>query len=339
MCTNQKWIYKKGYRKETTYNGKEGEAYEIAMQARCGDCDECIAEKANNWVVRNFYEQKAHKRMCFITLTYDQAHNPILLNRKDIQKFFKRLRFYIEKDEPYTKIRYFYVGEYGTQRKRPHYHAIIYGWDDKNARYLNISKKKNVCYQSDLINKAWGMGLTTYQEFDEREVPYIALYNTNKERIKGGLKASRNALKKLVKKLRSPYKKKSAKDLRREKELIDEIEKNEKEYKAVKEFNGWSLALGWSSFENEYDKTKHENLTFEHQIQDKNFKTPSPWLKKLANKWGEQSAIDELKRRKDIAEKGISKEKISSFVKKELLDRVTERESEKRTPKGGLEEL
>lgn len=40
----------------------------------------------------------------------------------DVQKYFKRLR----KACPTTGIRYFLVGEYGTQRERPHYHAIIF---------------------------------------------------------------------------------------------------------------------------------------------------------------------------------------------------------------------
>lgn len=328
MCTNKKWIYNKGYRKETTYNGKQGEAYEIALNARCGDCEECIAEKANNWVVRNFYESKKHDRKCFITLTYDKEHNPYLLNRRDVQKFFKRLRFYINKEEPKTKIRYFYCGEYGTLHKRPHYHAIIYGWDDKNAKYLNVSKRANICFTSEIINKAWGMGITSYQDFDEKEVPYIALYNTNKERIKNGLIVSRKALKKAFEKTLKPLH--SAKDDRRYKELLEDVEKNDKQYKAVKEFNGWSQALGWEAYEEEYDKTRGEKLTHEHQIQDKNFKTPSTWLKKLANKWGEQSAIDELERRKEIAELDINKPPKSK--EKEIIQRMTERlTAEKRT--------
>ena len=49
--------------------------------------------------------------------------------KKDVQDFLKRLRYY-EKD---VKIRYYAVGEYGTNSYRPHYHIILFNASDDNV--------------------------------------------------------------------------------------------------------------------------------------------------------------------------------------------------------------
>lgn len=57
------------------------------------------------------------------------------LCKRDLQLFFKRLR-----KRTHEKIKYYAVGEYGTDNWRPHYHAIIF-----NAR-------------EDIILAAWNDG-------------------------------------------------------------------------------------------------------------------------------------------------------------------------------------
>lgn len=72
----------------------------------------------------------------FVTLTYDTDHVPISKNgfmtllKTDLQKFFKRLRKLHDKN---TKIKYYAAGEYGTGKKRPHYHIILFNAD---AEYI-----------------------------------------------------------------------------------------------------------------------------------------------------------------------------------------------------------
>lgn len=70
----------------------------------------------------------------FLTLTYDDEHLPVTgsLVKDDLQKFWKRLR----KDLDFP-IRYYACGEYGDERMRPHYHAIVFGLPyNKNSRQL-----------------------------------------------------------------------------------------------------------------------------------------------------------------------------------------------------------
>lgn len=60
------------------------------------------------------------------------------LDKTDVQKFMKRLRkLSIE------KIKYYFVGEYGSQTMRPHYHAIIFNADiDHIERAWALDNKK-----------------------------------------------------------------------------------------------------------------------------------------------------------------------------------------------------
>lgn len=317
MCLSPRWVYKRGNRKSTTYKGNEGDFYELGLFAQCGVCSQCLAAKASNWVVRNYYESKQHDKKCFITLTYTKS--PIILVRKDFQNFIKRFRRYLDYHENGTKVRIFYAGEYGSIGNRPHGHIIIYGWEDKNAKLLTINKKHQIVKQSSIIQKLWGLGRTSYQEFSDKEAPYIALYNTNKETFKKAYKISREKLKKLEDYARTTA---ALNDTVR-KNLQEELKKAHKaledektKYYMIKEFNGWSTALGWSKFEEQYDKCS--KYVFEEYIMDNTYPTPSPWIKKLAN-MGDAQAAQEMMRREEETDKETNelKEKLKALSKEQ----------------------
>jgi hypothetical protein len=60
-------------------------------------------------------------------LTYDDKHlpDPPHVNKKDLKKFIKRIRYNVSP----IKVRYYGVGEYGDNTFRPHYHIILFGLD------------------------------------------------------------------------------------------------------------------------------------------------------------------------------------------------------------------
>lgn len=64
----------------------------------------------------------------------------------------------------------------------------------------------------------------------------------------------------------------------------------------IKERNFWSTAIGWDEFFEEYSQEKIH--TFEAYINDMRLVVPSSWLKKLANKYGDIEAAEELFARK-----------------------------------------
>lgn len=93
----------------------------------CGRCYDCRLRSVNQWVFRLQQEEKIATSSYFVTMTYNTDHVPIsrngymTLDYSDVQKFWKRLR----KLPTSKKLKYFVVGEYGSKRMRPHYHAIM----------------------------------------------------------------------------------------------------------------------------------------------------------------------------------------------------------------------
>lgn len=350
MCLNPKTIRKKGKYKESNYRGEKGAFYEINTFSKCGCCSQCLANKANDWVIRNYYEAKGTDKKCFITLTYRE--NPIFLVRKDLQDFIKRFRFEINKEyykkynnvkkflskealeiwkedhkNEFIKTRIFYAGEYGTAKGRSHFHVIIYGWEDENAKYLDINKKTNIIYQSEIIEKCWGLGRTSYQKFGDHEAPYIALYNTAQEDFKKSYKMTMEKAKAIQQKARGII----TNDRQRQNlmtelvEIMKELETSKKKYLLIKEFNGWSQALGWKEFEKEYDKSS--NYVFEEIIEGKAFATPSSWVKKLANSGDYKAAQEMYRREAEIIDSATEQEertknqnRMVSKRKQEVLD-------------------
>ena len=80
-------------------------------------------------------ESYFHPYSTFGTLTYDETHLPSVdglpvLWKPDIVEFTEKLRYQTRHIKP---LRYFIVGEYGTETWRPHYHYILFGLDPVQA--------------------------------------------------------------------------------------------------------------------------------------------------------------------------------------------------------------
>lgn len=106
-------------------------------QVPCGRCPNCLKRRASNWGFRLQREAERSRTSLFVTLTYDSKFVPIskkgwmTLVKRDCQLFFKRLRkMHFLKYGSDHPIRYYLAGEYGSQRKRPHYHIILFNADE-----------------------------------------------------------------------------------------------------------------------------------------------------------------------------------------------------------------
>lgn len=105
----------------------------LTISVPCGKCHECTKRKISEWSFRLMQEEKTATSAYFVTLTYGTKYVPIsragylTLNKKHLQNFFKRLRF----NTGNTNIKYYAVGEYGTENWRPHYHAIIFNLESE----------------------------------------------------------------------------------------------------------------------------------------------------------------------------------------------------------------
>lgn len=119
-----------------------------------------------------------HKRNCFITLTFNNEHLPgdRSVNKRHLQLFFKRLR----KKLP-GEIRYFACGEYGEQKNRPHYHALIFGYDFPDKELFS-TRDGIPLYTSKLLQTVWPFGFSTIGEATFESAAYVARYVMKKRK-------------------------------------------------------------------------------------------------------------------------------------------------------------
>lgn len=159
--------------------GNEDEQLDVP----CGNCIGCRLERSRQWAIRCVHESQCHIDNTFVTLTYDEEHLPdqATLVKADFQKFIKRLRKHISPE----KIKYFACGEYGSDLSqptglgRPHFHAIIFGYDFKDKYYWRQSGE-NECYRSDTLETLWTYGQSEIGSVTFNSAAYVARYCTKK---------------------------------------------------------------------------------------------------------------------------------------------------------------
>lgn len=136
----------------------------------CGACGPCRLNRQRMWAARITLEALCHKQSCFVTLTFDDKHCPSSLDPRDLQLFMKRLR-----NESPRPLRFFGVGEYGSQTFRPHYHVALFG--------LGISDHVLDAYgrvSHGPVAASWKLGFFSVGELNEKSASYIAKYATKR---------------------------------------------------------------------------------------------------------------------------------------------------------------
>lgn len=129
----------------------------------CNRCIGCIERKRSGWTIRLKEELRNSKTAYFVTLTYSEENLTLndegqgTLVKRDVQLFLKRLRKTLKNQ----KIKYFCVGEYGSQTDRPHYHLIIF----------NVQAGA-----WDIIEKSWSMGFCHFGEVEIASIHYVTGY-------------------------------------------------------------------------------------------------------------------------------------------------------------------
>jgi hypothetical protein len=114
-----------------------------------------------------------HERSCFLTCTYDPQHLPAdgSLNKKHFQDFLKRLRKHTN-----GGIRFFACGEYGDTTRRPHYHALIFGYDFADKKPHGKGSKGDILYVSRTLDDIWGHGVCYIGSVSPDSCGYVSRY-------------------------------------------------------------------------------------------------------------------------------------------------------------------
>lgn len=163
----------------------------------CGKCIGCRLDYSRQWADRCMLEAKYHTANSFITLTYNDDYLPDCNDRfdvetgeyigkgfvhplvkKDFQDFMKRLRDRVGYDTP---IRFYACGEYGSKNFRPHYHAILFGYDFKDDRVLlKRNYQGDNYYVSKLLDSCWNKGFSMIANVDWNCCAYVSRYVAKK---------------------------------------------------------------------------------------------------------------------------------------------------------------
>lgn len=175
-CLKPRTVGFKSDGKTIAWSFKNCDKQFATFQLPCGKCIKCRLEYARQWAVRCVHEAKMHERNSFITLTYSDEHlTSDKLQYRDWQLFAKKLRK--TQNDP---IGIFVTGEYGDQRKRPHWHALLFGWhpSDRIPKYQN--HRGDQVWSSEQLAKLWGKGIAELGSITFESAGYTARYAAKK---------------------------------------------------------------------------------------------------------------------------------------------------------------
>jgi hypothetical protein len=145
---------------------------DLPVEVPCGQCIGCRIDRSRSWAIRCVHESLMHERNCFITLTYDDVHLPEdgSVHLEDFQLFMKRLR------KKYgCSIRFFHCGEYGEKLSRPHYHAILFGFDFEDKESFRRNKGSNY-FISQSLASLWPFGFHVIADCNFSTIYYTTKY-------------------------------------------------------------------------------------------------------------------------------------------------------------------
>ncbi len=142
----------------------------LTMTVPCGQCTGCRLERSRQWAVRCMHEASLHADNCFVTLTYCDEAMPKFgsLVKADFQKFVKRMR-------KRFSFRYFHCGEYGEETRRPHYHALLFGFDFPDKVPWRKSKGFDI-WRSPILEDLWPNGNSEIGSVTFESAAYVARY-------------------------------------------------------------------------------------------------------------------------------------------------------------------
>lgn len=175
-CTSPRTVGFAADGKTIVWSQKKRSKEYAAVQLPCSKCLQCRLDYARGWAIRCVHEAQMHNETSFITLTYDdQKLASKKLIYEDFQLFMKKLR-----KQRQNPIGYFVTGEYGEKTKRPHWHALLFGYRPRDAEYKYSNDRGDKCFSSKLLSTTWGNGIAEFGDVTIHSAGYCARYAAKK---------------------------------------------------------------------------------------------------------------------------------------------------------------
>lgn len=156
----------------------------------CGGCIGCRIAKAEGWAIRSTHESVMHEfhlpgtpGSSFLTLTFRDGCLPSdnSVSKATIQDFVRRLRRLLGSTRAGgPKLRYLACGEYGSKRKRAHYHLLLFGHSFPDRVLYKVTEVGHRLYESEVLSKAWPFGLAIIGDVSYETARYVGGYVTKK---------------------------------------------------------------------------------------------------------------------------------------------------------------
>lgn len=186
------------YNSRKAFRGHDGNP--VHMDLPCNRCSGCRVTYSREWAIRCMHEASLYDNglnNSFITLTYNDKFIPKIfsddgrilgegtLNYDHWTLFMKRLRKALEP----LKIRFYMGPEYGDENLRPHFHALIFGYDFPDKELYTVRNGHRL-YRSKLLEDTWSdpdtgesYGYSTVGSCTFQSAAYVARYMMKK--VKG----------------------------------------------------------------------------------------------------------------------------------------------------------
>lgn len=155
----------------------------------CCKCPSCLKDHRNGWMIRLYEESKCWRYVRFVTLTYNDASLPCVVNSEtgevvstafisDVSSTIKRFRTsYKRLYGCKADFKYFVCSEYGSNgTKRPHYHGLFFF--DFDPRRFGLFLDDWRCRYGHVLDKPVGSSVDDKVKISRYVSKYI---------VKGGL--------------------------------------------------------------------------------------------------------------------------------------------------------
>lgn len=149
---------------KSNYIVVDGYRVNCFISAPCRRCHLCLDSRRSEYEARSIIEACDNPWMYFFTLTYDEDHiRPCGLYKRDVSDFLKRFRINLTRAysrrfnvsesvaSSAVEFRCVYVGEYGANTHRPHYHGILF--------FKNHIPDVHIWWLYEIFHSSWPHGI------------------------------------------------------------------------------------------------------------------------------------------------------------------------------------